>query len=281
MSQLGEGPLWDEREGSIIWVDVPAGLIRSLHLESGRVAQVDVGQPVGCVVARARGGYVVGMRGGLAELNAIGDGATFSVIAPIEPDVRTMRLNDGKCDPHGRFWVGSLSTAVESGRGTLYCLHPDGELSAVLGGLTISNGLAWSADASTMYFIDTLTNKVDAFDFARSGMLSRRRAAVTIPVDQGLPDGMCIDAEDCLWVALFGGSAVHRYSPTGELLAIVEVATPNVTSCAFGGPGLSQLYITTATWGGPESDRARDEHAGMLFVVAPGVVGAAVGTYSG
>lgn len=280
VAELGEGPIWDPRSAEVIWVDVPAGLIHAYSPASGTSRELaSIGHPTGCVVPRTSGGYLVGRRGGVVTLAE--DGSS-EMLAPIEPDNRKVRINDGKCDPQGRFWVGSVSTEAELGRGTLYCLHPDGDLSAVVPGVSISNGLAWTKDRSTMYFIDTLSMKVDAFDYSeRSGLIAQRRTAVEIPPEHGLPDGMSIDAEDCLWVAMFSGSAVRRYSPTGELLAVVHVPTGNVTSCAFGGPNLTDLYITTAQWGGPGTKHNTDPAAGLLYVVKPGVAGAPVRSFSG
>src|SRR5262249_54461557 len=144
--------------------------------------------------------------------------------------VRRMRMNDGKCDPSGAFWAGSMAWDKTNGAGTLYHLGPQGDLTVALRDLTISNGLAWSSDGTHMYFIDTPTQHVDRFDLDSGGRLTNRTTVVTIDPQEGQPDGMAIDAEDCLWVALWNGWSVRRYSPAGKLLATVEVDAPQVSS---------------------------------------------------
>jgi sugar lactone lactonase YvrE len=182
-------------------------------------------------------------------------------------------MNDGKCDAQGRFWAGSMSEDEVTGAATLYRLDPDLTLTPVLRDVTISNGLAWSADGRTFFYADTPTQRVDAFTVTDEGTLTDRRTVVRLPDGAGLPDGMCIDTEGALWVALWGGHAVRRYAPTGELLAVVEVDAAQVSSCCFGGPALDTLFITTSQEGMDGAARAADPNAGRLFAAAVGVTG--------
>ncbi|MFF0450014.1 SMP-30/gluconolactonase/LRE family protein [Streptomyces sp. NPDC004609] len=179
-----------------------------------------------------------------------------------------MRFNDGGCDPDGRFYCGTMAYDVAPGRGSLLRLDTDGSVTRVLTGVTISNGLAWSPD--------TATGRVDAFDYDTERGLTARRTAVRIPDAAGLPDGLAVDAEGHLWVALWGGSAVHRYTPQGRLDAVVELPATQVTACAFGGPDLDRLYITTSRMG---LDPAAEPLAGALFRADVGVPGLPAGAY--
>jgi sugar lactone lactonase YvrE len=186
-----------------------------------------------------------------------------------------IRFNDGKCDPAGRLWAGTMELQGEPEMGALYRLDPDRRVHQILDRVTISNGLAWSHDRRRMYYIDTPTFTIDAFDYdLTTGHITNRRVAATVPKDFGYPDGMTIDGEDMLWVAHFGGGRVTRWKPaTGQLLDQIRVPTKNVTSCAFGGAKLDQLYITTARVALQPSELANEPQAGGLFIVEPGVTG--------
>jgi sugar lactone lactonase YvrE len=268
---LGEGPVWDHREGVLWWPDIYA---RQLHrydpaTDTDRV--VDTEREVGALVPRAGGGMLLAMRGGFAAY----DGETEpELLLPLLDDRPDLRLNDGKCDAAGRFYVSTMAFSADVPVGSLWRLDPDWTLHEMLGGLTIGNGLGWSPDGRTLYFIDSPTQRIDAFTVdVASGDLVDRRTVVTVPEDQGMPDGMCVDAEGALWVALFGGGAVHRYSPEGELLARVSLPVSNVTCASFGGPGLDELFVTTASAHLDDGERAAQPEAGGLFRVRPGVTG--------
>jgi sugar lactone lactonase YvrE len=190
-----------------------------------------------------------------------------------------MRMNEGGCDPQGRFYCGSMAYSEKPGAGTVYRLDTDGSVHTVLSEVTISNGIVWSLDGSQVYYIDTPTHRVDVFDFdAAAGTFHNRRPVVHIDPSLGSPDGMTIDAEGGLWVALWGGRAVHRYTPDGVLDAVIEVPASQVTACAFGGPDLDRLYITTSR---RDIDPAAEPQAGALFVVTPDVHGIPVLIYGG
>jgi sugar lactone lactonase YvrE len=187
-----------------------------------------------------------------------------------EEIVEGVRMNDGKCDPAGRFWAGSMAYTGDTGAGTLYRLDPDLSLHTVLDSVTISNGLVWTSDNSTFFYIDTPTGRVDAYDYDHgTGNISNCRTAVEIPDGQGGPDGMTIDSEDMVWVAHWGGSCVTRWNPqTGELLETVEVPdAKQITSCALGGANLDDLYITSASIGLDDEGLAEQPNAGRLFRV--------------
>ncbi len=188
-------------------------------------------------------------------------------------------MNDGGCDPQGRFYCGNMAYDETPGAGSVYRLDVDGSMSIVLAGSTISNGMIWSVDGTLVYYIDTPTGRVDVFDFdAEAGALMNRRPVVRIEPGVGHPDGMTIDAEGGLWVALWDGSAVHRYAPTGELTEVVSVPASQTTACAFGGPELTDLYITSSR---RDIDPSVEPLAGALFVTNPGVKGVPVRMYGG
>ena len=239
----GEGPFWDARRGTLLFVDMLAGVVVAWDTR-GPVRRHPVGS-VACVVrARARGGYVLGVERGLAF--ASDDFGTVETLPAAFAD-DAIRMNDGGCDPQGRFYCGSMAYAMTPGAGTLYRLNPDRTVDRVLTGVGISNGLQWSRDGSTVYYSDTATGRVDSFDFdPETGAFSGRRPFVEVVGRQGAPDGLAIDEEDGLWVALWGGGAVHRYDAAGRLSEVVELPVPKVTACAFGGDDLRTLFITTS-----------------------------------
>lgn len=277
-AHLGEGPVWDPRVGVLWWVDIRNGALHRFDPDTGPIAPIEVGQEVGAVSLRTSGGLVMAVRDGFATLD---DDGRVSPLVHVEADREENRMNEGKCDPAGRFWASTMSRDHYPNQGALYCLAADGAVRKVLDEISIGNGLAWSADRKTMYYIDTLTCGVDAFDYdVESGQISNRRQIIGIPYEQGFPDGMCIDAEGALWVALWAGACVRRYSTTGELLAQIDLPTSNVSSCVFGGPDLTDLYITTARQGLGEK-LAAEPLAGALFRARPGVAGAEVGSYAG
>jgi len=277
----GEGPAWDARAGQLLWVDM---LGDRLHRTTpdGADAIDEFDQPVCVAVPRTGGGLALALGDGLWLQDA--DGALRQVMAipqPVAP-AGQIRMNDGKCDPAGRLWAGTMAYDARPGAGTLYRLDPDGVTHEILPDVTISNGLAWTPDGTTMFYIDTPTMRVDAFDMdPATGAISNRRTVVEIPAEAGMPDGMTIDDEGGLWVALWGGGAVHRYTPDGRLDSVVELPCAQVTSCCFGGSRLDELYITTSPLGLSDGDRAAQPLAGGLFRFRPGVTGPAAVAFSG
>jgi len=271
-ANLGEGPVWDEREGCLWWVDILGEAIHRTDPASGRDEIVPVGQLIGAVVPRASGGLVAAVQDGFVAVDPAN--GRVERLAPVEANDPTTRMNDGKVDPAGRFWAGTMGVDHRPDAGTLYRLDPDLRVTAMVTGTAISNGLDWSPDGRTMYYIDTPTRRVDRFDFdPATGAISGRAPAVAIREGAGSPDGMTVDADGFLWVALWDGWAVERYSPDGRLERRVEVPAQQASSCAFGGPDLDLLFITTAQEGFPPGGLPDQPHGGGLFVCRPGVRG--------
>jgi sugar lactone lactonase YvrE len=272
---IGEGPVWDARGQRLLWVDIPNHHVHRFDPASGATATLDLGQPVGSVVPGADGGLVAALRDGFGIIPPGGD--RVREIIAVERDKPDNRMNDGKCDCRGRFWAGTMAVDLRPGAGTLYRFERAGDgfaATPMLAGVSVANGLDWSLDNKRMYYIDSPTRRIDLFDFdAGAGGLSGRRPFVEIPAADGTPDGMTLDAEGYLWVALFGGGKVRRYAPDATIDREVTVPATLVTSCAFGGPGLRSLYITTAKHRLTPEEAARQTAAGGLFVCEPGPVG--------
>lgn len=266
---LGEGALWDARRERLWWVDIMGERLHRFDPVAGVDEQWAVGQPVGTVVLNEAGGVLLAVEEGLATFD-LGSGQLDVVARPADKGAG-IRYNDGKCGPDGRFWAGTMAYDMRVGAGALYRLDTDWRLHKVLDGVTISNGLVWSADGRTMYYIDSPTREVVAFDYdVGTGAIGKGQVAIRVPVRMGVPDGMDIDVDGRLWIAHHGDGAVRCWdAEDGRLLATVDVPTPKTTSCAFGGPGMDQLFITSAGGGEDEAD----EWAGGLFVVEPGVRG--------
>lgn len=269
---LGEGPVWDARTSTLRWVDIMAGQVHRFDPASGTDTFFEVGEAVGTVAVRAAGGLVLATESGL--YTCLDNGGQRTLLHEVDTDPPGGRSNDGKADPWGRFWVGTMLDGTD-GAGALYRLDPDHSLHTVLTGVGVSNGLGWSPDGTTMYYVDTLTGGVDALDHdPSSGAVTARRRL--IDVDRGWPDGLTVDAEGCLWVALWDGWGVRRYAPDGSLLTTLEVPAQRVTSCAFGG---AVLYVTTARMG--VRDFTDQPSAGSVFACDPGVAGLPAGEWAG
>jgi len=268
---LGEGPVWDEQRQLLLWLDILPGLVHRFDPATGSDDVLRVGKPVGSAGLRRSGGLVLAVEDGFALLDKDWQRVGQAVVEHPGPRAR---FNEGKCDPAGRFLAGTMAYDLTPGAGSLYRLDPDLTVTKLLDGVTISNGLTWSADGTTMYYIDSPTQGVDAFDYdPGTGRLANRRRIVDIPAVAGLPDGMTIDAEGCLWVALYGGAAVHRYTPEGRLDTTLSFPATNITCPVFGGPGLGLLYVTSARDGLDERQLAAQPHAGAVFTADVGAQG--------
>ena len=268
----GEGPVWSERWGGLRWVDMLAGDVLSLD-GNGTVERRHVGTIAAALRPRTGGGAVIAVERGFALEDP--DGA-LSVLDPVWTDL-SVRMNEGGCDPDGRFWCGSMAYDKRPGGASLYRLDPDGSAHRVLDGVTISNGLEWSPDGSLAYYDDTATGRVDVFDYDADSGLTGRRPFVELTGGER-PDGLTVDAEGGVWVALNGSGVVHRYRSDGVLDEVVELPTTQVTACTFGGPGLDQLFITTSREGmTPDGDAI----AGSLFRADVGVAGLPVREFAG
>jgi sugar lactone lactonase YvrE len=268
---LGEAPVWDERAGELLRVDITRGRIHAWSPTGNRVRTQVLGGEVSAVVPRAAApGCVVaaGHRLALRERDE------ERILAVVEQDRPDNRFNDCKCDPQGRLWAGTMSKRREPGTAALYRLVAGGELERVIAGTTISNGLAWSPTGDRMYFVDSTTQRIDAFDFeAATGAITGRRAFAEVDPRDGLPDGLTVDAEGGVWLCLFGGAAIRRYGPDGALTAATALPVTNPTSAAFGGADLDTLYITTARHRLSPEQLAAEPLAGALLALEPGVRG--------
>lgn len=270
-AELAESPVWDPVTGVLWWVDILPGLVHRFDPATGGSRSVGVGQPVGCVALARDGGLLAAVRDGFALLRPTGE---LVLLAEVEVDDLTARMNDGAVDARGRFWAGTTRADRAPGSGTLYRLGPPGTATAMVAGATLPNGIDWSPDGRTMYFIDSATNRVDRFEFDPvRGTLGERSTVVGIPADLGMPDGLTVDASGCLWVALYRGGAVHRYTPAGELDRVLELPVRLVTSVAFGDSDLGTLYVTTATRGLQGPALREQPGAGGIFALRPGVTG--------
>jgi sugar lactone lactonase YvrE len=273
---LAEGPVWDPRSGRLAWVDIPSGRIFLTDVRSGASDVIQAPLPVGAVAPRAAGGFVAALEDGFWVVGA-GPAKLIARVAEARPG---LRFNDGKCDPAGRFWAGTMAYDKAPGVAALYRLDPNGTATRMLGGVTISNGLAWSADGRTMYYVDTPTQRIDSFSFEPStGEISDRRPVVHIPPAAGAPDGLTIDAEGGLWVALWGGGAVHRYVD-GRLDRVVPLPVSQPTNCAFGGDNLDELFVTSSADELPAEQREAEPLAGSVFRLRPGLRGVPAATFA-
>lgn len=287
---LGEGPYFDDRTGRFGWVDILGRRLLWSRPADGTTGELALPGHVGAAVPRRDGGFVVCLPAGPALLDEDGalhplgsyadaDAAAGELppagMAPLGP---ALRSNDAKADRVGRLWLGTMAYDETPGAGALYRLDPGAAGPVrVLGDVTVSNGLGWSPDGTVMYYVDSPTRRVDAFDYDQdTGELGTRRPFATI--DAGFPDGLCVDADGGVWVAIWRGGAVRRYRPDGRLHAVVPVPTWQVTSCAFGGHGYRTLVITTAAVDRPDDEAA----AGRTYAYTPDdVVGLPVDRYAG
>jgi sugar lactone lactonase YvrE len=270
--ELGEGPAWDAGAGVLHWVDIHAGKLHTFDPSNGENRTLSLGEPIGCAAPSRAGGLVLALRSGFWTLS-LPTGTLVRLSAPEQ--IPGNRFNDGKCDPAGRFLAGTMDDAEKEASGSLYSCAPGGAVKTLLTGLRISNGLTWSPDYKTFYFIDTPTRMVMAYDYdLDTGGIANPRPVVRLPEGMGWPDGMTSDTTGMLWIALWGGTRVTRWNPlTGLLMAEYPVPALNVTSCIFGGADLSDLYITSARKGMTEAQLAEYPLSGGLFRLHAGVCG--------
>ncbi len=264
--ELGEGPVWVAENQQILWLDIKKGRIHSYNRDTKTHHSFSVGEMIGCIAQRSSGSFIAGLENGIAFID-IENNSVQHIINPEEGIGN--RFNDGKCDAAGRFWTGTMSLQEEENKGNLYVMDADLSIKKKIENVTISNGLAWNADNSIMYYINTPTNYIFAFDYdIQTGNISNQRVVIDLTHEKGCADGMTIDEEGMLWIAFYGGWRVDRYDPsTGKLLQQILLPAENVTCCTFGGSGLDDLYITTATQGMNEQALKEQPDAGKLFVV--------------
>ncbi|WP_031079507.1 SMP-30/gluconolactonase/LRE family protein [Streptomyces sp. NRRL S-118] len=246
-ARLGEGPTWDAARGRLVWVDILGARVHTYDPGSGRRTVMATEQHVGAAKPRTAGGLVVNLRDGIGLYDEDG---TFRWL--VRGPVRGRRGNDAAVAPDGSLWAGTMRYDEAPGGGSLTRIAPDGSASSVFPDVSVSNGTGWSPDGTRMYYIDSPTRRIDVCRVDPDGhRVLDRRPLVTVEPGAGFPDGLTVDADGCLWVALWDGGRIRRYTPEGKLDTTVELPVRRPTSCAFGGPGLRDLYITTARTGPP------------------------------
>jgi sugar lactone lactonase YvrE len=273
-AELGEGAFWHAPAQRLYWVDITGKTVFVYDPATGKNRAIPVGSDVGTIVPRKSGGAIIALKDGFASLNL--ETGAVKMLAKVEADLPNNRFNDGKCDPAGRFWAGSMAYDFAKGAGSLYCMDTKHNIRKVISHVTISNGLAWTEDQKIFYYIDSGASCIVAYDYRiATGQIGNRRVVVTISPDEGFLDGMTIDENDNLWVAIWKAGQIRCWDPrTGALLEVIEVPGAKLTtSCSFGGLMLDELYITSASGGLSESERAEQPLAGALFRVKPGVKG--------
>ncbi len=275
---MGEGPLWDVRQNRLYWLDIVEGKIHRYDPATHKNETFAVGKYVSSVTPTIRGDFLITK--GHAIYKWRPEHKMEKVISA-EQRMAGNRFNDGKCDPAGRFWVGSMDMKEERQSGSLYRLSADLSIKKMCSGLTVSNGIDWSPGNETMYHVDSPTRRIFAYDFdLDGGTISRKRVAITIPEGNGFPDGITVDCEGNIWVAQWGGSRISRWEPEGRLLEEISVPASQVSSCTFGGRNLDTLYVTTARYGIGRSQVNNEVHAGSLFSIVPGVRGRAANKFN-
>ncbi len=277
-ASLGEGPLWVERDNAVYWVDILEKRVHRLRLGDGNRRSWTFEAQITSLAARRQGGFVASVRDGFAFVDldqaTLVDESRVEPIALPEAHLPGNRFNDGKVDAHGRYWAGSMDDGHGAESGVLYRLDPDLSLHTMDTGYIITNGPTFSPDGTTLYHTDTVKRVIYAFDFDDSGTIRGKRVFAELrSEEEGQPDGMTVDSEGCIWLCHFGGTRLTRYSPAGEVLSVIPMPVPNVTSCTFAGPGLETLYITTARVGLDDEQLRRSPLAGSLFSCRPGVTG--------
>jgi sugar lactone lactonase YvrE len=283
---LTECPRWDDRAGRLLWVDIYGGTISSCDAAGENRQSMSVGQPIGSFAPRASGGYVLALESGFALSGA--NASTWTPVGEQRQHPSRLRSNDGACDARGRFFAGTMDHDEEPHAGAVFRLDPAGSDGAapdpirVIEGSSVSNGIGWSPDGTRLYYADSAELRVDVFDYdLGTGELSGRRPLVSYAASDGYPDGLTVDAEGCIWVAFWDGGVVRRLAPDGTLVGLVRVPVDRVSSCTFGGPDLTDLFITTARYQMTAEQLAEQPASGSIFRCRPGPVGRPVDRYAG
>ena len=275
---LGEGPVWVQRDQALYWLDIKGRKMFRLDNEH-RLTEWDAPMRIGSIAPLAQTGFIAGTEAGIAIVHP--DANLYDLILRPEDDRPDNRFNDGKVDREGRFWAGSMDDTQRQASGALYRIDPDRSITRIDDDYRICNGPAFSPDGRTMYHNDTARNVTYAFDLAEDGTASNRRVFLKHDPARGHPDGMTVDAEGCLWIAFWGGWSVRRFSPAGECLQRIELPVEQPSSCAFGGPALDRLYVTSARESLSEEQLEMQPSAGALFMLETGVQGLAERPFAG
>lgn len=280
-ASLGEGALWHPAENKLYWVNIEGKTLHIYDPGNGENLSLPVKERIGTVVPVAGGGALVALQSGIYFINT--KTGVLQFIANPLPHNGDIRFNDGKCDPSGRFWVGSMHLQFKEGVASLYRMNKDLSVTKVLDDVTISNGIAWTKDKQTMYYVDSHLRTIDAFDYSDAdGNVRNRRTIVALPEGGGAPDGITLDANGNIWAAIWGANAVACFdAKTGDRLKTIEIPAPHVSSCAFGGENLDTLFITTARGELTAQQLAAFPLSGGVFSVKPGVQGVPAEFFTG
>lgn len=267
-SLLGEGPYWDDTLEKLVWVDIEGCSINLLDPLRKENEEILVNKKIGCIVPREKGGAVVALENGIHFLNYKTRELVF--IADPESHIPKNRFNDGKCDGAGRFWLGTMAKNQKDEdayrAGSLYRMDEKLQVDRIIQQVTISNGIGWSPDYKEMYYVDTITRQLVTYKYdLKSGEISKPKITIVIPKEEGVPDGICVDAQGMIWIAHWGGAMVSRWNPKiGKCMEKYKIPTPHVTSCAFGGDNYDELFITTASVGLGEREK-NSLYAGGIY----------------
>tara|TARA_R110002050_G_scaffold85490_9_gene182441 strand:+ start:261 stop:1265 length:1005 start_codon:yes stop_codon:yes gene_type:complete len=272
-AELGEGAIWNYKTKELYWIDIEGKSLNIYNPKTNLNKVLETPSRIGTVVPKNSKEALIALEDGIHTIDL--ETGTTSIFLNMKDALKGRRLNDGKCDPSGRFWVGSMHFSQTKGEAKLFCITNEPNIETKIDSVTISNGIVWTADKKTMYYIDTPTSQIKAYDFNNeTGEIFNGRVAVEIPENLGFPDGMTIDEEDMVWVGMWNGNAVIRFNPkTGKVLQRIQVPAHNITSCAFGGDKLETLYITSARLDMTEEELKQYPLAGSVFKVVPGVKG--------
>jgi D-xylonolactonase len=276
---LGEGPVWVAEQQALYWLDIKGLKLHRLDPVTGETATWPTPFRIGSIAPRAGGGFIGGCEHGLVLIDAAI--TRFDIFANPEPHLPRNRFNDGAVDPAGRFWAGTMDDDEEQATGALYRVDPDLTWSLQDEGYQVTNGPAFSPDGRLMYHTDSAAQEIYRYVLGSDGSLSGKTRLARFSKAEGYPDGMAVDQHGCLWVAFWDGWCVRRLSPAGEILAVLPLPVQRPTTCAFGGAGLDQLFITSASIGLGEVERAAQPLAGGLFMVEPGVSGVPLPPFAG
>ena len=276
---LGEGPVWDPRDGGLYWVDIKGYKVFRYTPQGGALKVWDTPYRVCSLAPRSAGGFVGGTEDGFSTIDLEAD--RFIPLANPEPDRMSNRFNDGKLDRSGRFWAGTMDNEEERASGALYRLGTGHDWSRIDDDYRVTNGPAFSPDGRIMYHNDSARQITYAFDLDEGGNASNRRTFLQFGEGEGYPDGMTVDSEACLWIAFWDGWCLRRFSPEGECIGTLRVPVQKPTSCVFGGPKLDQLFISSASIGLSKEELVEQPQAGGLFLATPGVTGLADTPFAG
>jgi L-arabinonolactonase len=277
---VGEGPVWDERRQVLWWIDVKQPRLFRYDPQSGENRELALPERVGCIALRENGALIGAFMSGFKWLDPE-TGAVTPFHDP-EPHLPGNRFNDGKCDRRGRLFAGTMDNEEALCTGTLYRLDPDLSVAVMCTEVHLSNGLGWSPDDRLLYYTDSLRRTIWAYDYdLATGAIENRRVFATVPEDAGVPDGLCVDAEGCVWSAHWGGSRLTRYAPDGRIDRVVRMPVPQPSCPAFGGPDLATLYVTSAAIGMSAEDLAMAPECGGLLALEVGVRGLPTNRFAG